>query len=261
MSRARAFTLVEVLVTIAVVAILTGIALPALQTAHRSARATTCTSNLRQMMTAALVYGGANREAMPAAVLRFQSGGSVRTVNWDFEIDASGHAKPGTLWAYSDTPLEVQQCPDFNGDSNSAGDPFTGYNYNTTYIGHEGGFPAADDQGRTLDGWSTARMGLPVPSFARPERVAVFGDGGWKNGANKFMRAPMNTVEGNLPMVCAGTQAFRHAGGCTCCAFLDGHVGMVRQAYQGSLTTPPLASLVIDFPSNGFLSEDDAAYR
>lgn len=261
MSRARAFTLVEVLVTISVVAILIGITLPALRTAHRAARETACTSNLRQLMTAALAYGGSNREAMPAAVLYFQSSGGVRKVNWDFEVAASGQAKPGMLWSYTDTPLDVQQCPDFNGESNSASDPFTGYNYNTTYIGHEGSFPTVDEQGRVLDGWKTARMGLPVSSFARPERVAVFGDGGWKNGANKFMRAPMNTVEGNLPMVCAGTQAFRHTGGCTCCAYLDGHVSVVRQSCQGTLTTPPLASLIIDFPSNGFLSEDDAAYR
>lgn len=256
----RAFTIVEILVCIAIIAILMGIALPALKTVRASSQQTACTSNLRQLMYAATMYGATNNEAMPPAVLYFQSGAAIRAVSWDFATAPDGQIIPGAVWQFTDTPLEVQQCPSYTGPSNTESDPYTGYNYNTTFIGHEGGFPTTGADGAPLDGWRTARLGRPMSAFAFPERTAVFGDGGWKNGANKYMRAPMNTVEGNLPLVCAGTQAFRHAGACTCCAYLDGHIGIVQQARRGALTTPQLAELVTDFPNNGFLSEDDSAY-
>lgn len=257
---ARAFTLVETLVVIAIVALLMGTLLPALRMAQRAARQTTCTANLRQLMTAATAYASSNREAMPPAVLHFQDAGMVRTVCWDFEVTAAGEPRPGTLWQYTNTPLEVQQCPDFDPSITGSTDPYTGYNYNTTFVGHEGQYPFQDADGRTMQGWSAARLGTPISAFARPERTAVFGDGGWKGGTNKFMRAPGNTVECNMPLVCAGTQAFRHAGGCTCCAYLDGHVAVVAQPARGALTTDALATWVTDFPRNGFLSEDDSAY-
>ncbi|MBL9141103.1 MAG: DUF1559 domain-containing protein, partial [Phycisphaerae bacterium] len=245
---------------IAIVALLVGLLLPALRMAHRSARQTACNSNLRQLMTAAHAYANSNAEAMPPAVIHTQDSGVVRTVCWDFQFNAAGDPLPGPLWQHTDTPLDVQQCPDYDGTGATATDPYTGYNYNTTFIGHEGSYPYQDGDGRTVDGWNAVRMGTPMSAFARPERTAVFGDGGWKGGTNKFMRAPGNTVEGNASVVAAGTQAFRHTNGCTCCVYLDGHVGTVAQPARGLLTTAALATWVMDFPRNGFLSEDDSAY-
>lgn len=259
----RGFTLVELLVTLAVVGVLVGLAMPGLRGAMRLSRQSVCTANLRQLAVAATSYSVSNQQAMPAAVLYFQKDGLMRTVSWDYQVNAQGEIVPGTVWQYTDTPMEVQQCPDYDPRTEPGVpgvDPFSGYNYNTTYIGHEGGFPYLDEQGNLRQGWNAARMGRPLWSFAHPERTALFGDGGWRNGANKYMRAPMNTVEANLSQICAGTQAFRHAGGCTCCAYLDGHVGVVQQPAKGALTTPQLEALVMDFPRNGFLSEDDSAY-
>jgi prepilin-type N-terminal cleavage/methylation domain-containing protein len=254
----RAFTLIETLVTVTVIAVLVAMLVPGLRAARAAARTTACTSNLRQIAEACEAYVASNG-AMPAAVLYYSDGGLVRTVAWDFEQRA-GVASPGPLWNYTDTPLAVQQCPDFEGPSTFGADPFTGYNYNTSYLGHEGTYPTVDDSGVLLDGWRTARMGTPPGAVRDAAATAVFGDGGWRGGANKFMRAPLGRAEGDPGLVAAGTQAFRHWGGCTCIACLDGHVTTRETPERGATTTAQDARWVSGFPQNGFLSADDSAY-
>lgn len=257
MSR-RGFTLVELAVTIGIVALLVGTLLPGLRAASAAARTTACTSNLRQIGTACEAYAASNG-ALPAAVLYFRDGGAVRTVAWDFE-QRGGEWAPGPLWTYADAPTAVQQCPDFDGPSTFGADPYTGYNFNTSYLGHEGTYPTVAADGTPVDGWATARMGVPATAIARPSATAVFGDGGWRGGANKFMRAPSAAAEGDVPLVCAGTQAFRHWGGCSCCAYLDGHVAQATEPARPPAMTDQLARWVTGFPENGFLSADDSAY-
>lgn len=64
---AAGFTLVELLVVIAVIAILAALLLPALSRATLSARRTTCRSNLRQISYAIHLYAGDNAEILPDA--------------------------------------------------------------------------------------------------------------------------------------------------------------------------------------------------
>lgn len=61
----RAFTLIEVLIVVAVLALLVGLMLPALSKSRQSAQITACTVNLRQLITASLMYVGDNRDVFP----------------------------------------------------------------------------------------------------------------------------------------------------------------------------------------------------
>jgi prepilin-type N-terminal cleavage/methylation domain-containing protein/prepilin-type processing-associated H-X9-DG protein len=248
---AHGVTLIEILAVLAIIALLLGLLLPVLAHAAEAGRSARCRTNLRQLAVGAQLYAQTYKVYPPA--LRYEnSAGVFRTIAWDYE-HAGSDVKPGTLWQFLATDGgEVHQCPTYHGSSNFfTGDPHTGYNYNTSYIGGEAKFPST--------GWSSVRWRVPVSAHRRMTTTVVFGEGGWKSGANKFMRAPSNAVEHNLWTIYAGGQAFRHHKS-TNAAYLDGHVGSIAAPQPGPHATTALLETVMDYPRNGFLSEDDSAY-
>jgi type II secretory pathway pseudopilin PulG len=259
-ARSRGVTLLDVLVTIGVTAVLAAIAVPGLRSVQESGRSTSCMSRLRELGTAASMYTTNNADRLPAAILyHIAPGGGLRTVAWDIATTPSGSVEHGPIWQYLDGPGESFQCPSFDGPSTWGGDFFSGYNYNTSYLGAEGRWPELGRDGVWRDGWQTARLGRPPSAHRRPETTALFGDAGWRGGANKFMRAPSAAVEGDLATVYAGGQAFRHQG-CTHVVHLDGHVRSMSRCCEGVHATPELLAEILGFPENGFLSDDDELY-
>ncbi|MFM7262108.1 MAG: type II secretion system protein, partial [bacterium] len=183
--RARAVTIVEMLVVIGILTVLLAIVVPTTSSVRASSRSASCQSNLRQLGIAASMYATQNRDAYPAAVLYRMGENGLVTSAWDFEHRPGGSVRPSALWDFVRGPNEVQQCPDFLGASTFGDDPSTGYNYNTTYIGAEGRFPEQDSSGTWIDGWRLARRGVSSAQFRRTSTTALFGEGGWRGGANK----------------------------------------------------------------------------
>jgi prepilin-type processing-associated H-X9-DG protein/prepilin-type N-terminal cleavage/methylation domain-containing protein len=244
----RAFTLVELLVVVGIVAVLCGILLPALGTAREAGRGVLCMSNLRQMGAAAIAYVGESQGAFPIAQYRARVGPVRYSYAWDLttiqETGQPTRVVPGLLWkgrtGGGDGTERVQQCPSFDGGANWLTDPYTGYNYNTSYIGHGEG--------------ETVEAPAKVSAVRRPGETALFGDGQYSGGANKFMRSPLPHPGDAFGFRYAGTQGYRHRGR-TNVAFCDGHAEGVGDRFTAN---PGGAENV--GAGTGFLSADNAMY-
>lgn len=249
--RSRAFTLVELLVVIGIVALLIAMLLPALSVARANSRAVACLSNLRQMAVAAQAYCNDNGGRFPVAYWTAANDPIYTGFNWDFTVvrDVSANTtvvRPGLLWhGAGDAPgLAVQQCPAYEPPAGTdGGDPYTGYNYNTSGVGH--------GQSESIP------APVKVAQVKRASEVALFGDGEYYGGPDKFMRSPFPTAgDTSFADRAAGTQAFRHRGR-TNVAFVDGHGEMWPERHTN--TTPKQIPRV--GARTGFLSEDNRAYE
>lgn len=252
--RKKAFTLIELLVVIAVIALLLSMLLPTLAKVKRKGWAILCLSNMRQMHMAAQIFANNNNDYYPPAYAADSNPGDVITETNEWDFSGKSHyftgeetVKGGFLWEGEEVG-KVHQCPVFKGQGNTSS-KFTGYNYNTSYIGHGYNEPVS----------TPAR----VTAVRNPKGCALFGDGEYTGGANKFMRSPFKNKYDNFNLRYAGTQGFRHDGR-TNVMWCDGHGSTQKELYTKTERSNHEEKIKAYNLENkvkvGFLSEDNSAY-
>lgn len=111
--RMRAFTLIELLVVIAIIAILAAILFPVFAQAREKARAVTCTSNLKQLSVAWLMYAQDYDETLPMTAAQLPNGSQVF---WQSMVDPyiKGGVKTQSNGQTSvSEKLSIYICPDY----------------------------------------------------------------------------------------------------------------------------------------------------
>jgi prepilin-type N-terminal cleavage/methylation domain-containing protein/prepilin-type processing-associated H-X9-DG protein len=178
----KAFTLVELLVVIGIIAVLIGVLLPALSAARRQANTVKCLANLRSLGQAYLLYANDNRDAFP--VVRSDTpdvNGTPQNVQNTYYTDMLMKyvSKTGKMnfqigtdtAAFDQTRASVLWgCPQWDG----------WYGTGTTYIGGRSIFEA----GYAMNMFPTAEANYPADPTVMPP------------GTETQMRSTVITVEG-----------------------------------------------------------------
>ena len=119
LSKCVAFTLIELLVVVTIIGILAGLLLPALASVRRKAQSAQCTSNLRQIGQATLMYCQENGDLLPYAWIN-NSDARVNSFHGQLQPLINGTPFDG----YGDFERSVFRCPGRALEPLVGGNPF-----------------------------------------------------------------------------------------------------------------------------------------
>ena len=224
MKKVLQFTLIELLVVIAIIAILAAMLLPALAKARSKARAISCTSNVKQMATALMMYKGDNEDHLPF----FQWG--THRIPGGSNADAN-IAKPWHQAAYDYIgDIKPFQCP---GNQKKTGSVYGWYidNWNANQGSGSNVYPnyGYSESGQN-ESWVLSIIKRPSESLEFADcRYGLIGHTGtdWAAGAGLtpqgYFYRILASMEGSSPAEAAYEGSCAH-GGSVNLGFYDGHV-------------------------------------
>ena len=111
-SSVRAFTLVELLVVIGIIAVLMSVLIPAIGRAREAAVAVKCQSNLRQLMSAQLMFANEHRGHLTGNQNDVTRPNREET-DWMFgqSFELNDAPQEGTLFPYTNRSPGLYRCP------------------------------------------------------------------------------------------------------------------------------------------------------
>ena len=178
------FTLIELLIVIAIIAILAGMLLPALNNARNSAYAASCIGNMRQFGIAFQGYVDSTGYYIPYTNVAPASRKPTKTYTW------TGYFHDNKI-----LPVKIFTCPSLHPtasekpqsfyETDTGNVTYTGYGYPYSNIG-SGRYVCNVDTGAALDKSALKNTSVRFPSemYALLDGWVQFGDGGSHGYAN-----------------------------------------------------------------------------
>jgi prepilin-type N-terminal cleavage/methylation domain-containing protein/prepilin-type processing-associated H-X9-DG protein len=184
--RPQAFTLVELLVVIGIIAVLIGILMPALSRARRQANLVQCSSNMRQVSMGLLMYIQENKGRCPPAGIPPLPGIYPRGWWWANELVRQKYIRVSGINVYQKTPSTTSEkffnranpfrCPEGVDEDYSQGVNFPQGDYPTD--GLNNGYTLLNDADCAADGFG-------IPSWYQlNSRVGTTSAGGVQSGVD-----------------------------------------------------------------------------
>lgn len=123
----RGFTLIEVLVVVAIIALLIAILLPSLSRARDQAKTITCQSNLKQLSGAFLAYSNENKGRLPGNQ-KDNGGDWLGGNNYNGTTRLGRYPRDGVIFRNMGNMIDAYICPSDTGNDRPPADPTMGTN-------------------------------------------------------------------------------------------------------------------------------------